>query len=514
MTILGGVAFFAFSLSLIPLLSRDFVPGADRGRISLAIELPPGASLAQTDAAVQEATRILRARPEVVSVFASLGTNVGGGGGPGLGSVTRAGDPRSANILATLVPFNQRDLRQVDIENALRPELDRLPGARIRFGADGQSGSRLQVTLVGNNPETLGAAADQLATEMRGVPGLSGARSTAALARPELQIAPREARAADLGVSVSAIANTVRLATVGDVDQALARFTLPDRQLPIRVMLDQRARGDMAELQALRVEGRGGVGVPLEAVADIRHGAGPAQIDRLGRQRQVTVEAELGGMPLGDATQLVAALPIMSNLPPGVMNRPTGDSEVMAELFGGFLMALGAGVLLVYFVLVLLFGGFLQPLTIMSALPLSLGGALLALLLAQKSMGVSAVIGVLMLMGIVAKNSILLVEYAIMIREGGRVAREEAIIEACRKRARPIVMTTIAMVAGMGHIALGIGAESEFRSPMALVVIGGLTTSTLLSLLFVPVAYVYVDRLEEWIARRFRPGARVAAPAE
>jgi hydrophobic/amphiphilic exporter-1 (mainly G- bacteria), HAE1 family len=226
------------------------------------------------------------------------------------------------------------------------------------------------------------------------------------------------------------------------------------------------------------------------------------------------VEAELGGMPLGDATRLVAALPIMSNLPPGVVNRPTGDSEVMAELFGGFLMALGAGVLLVYFVLVLLFGGFLQPLTIMSALPLSLGGALLALLLAQKAMGVSAVIGVLMLMGIVAKNSILLVEYAIMIREDGRVGREAAIIEACRKRARPIVMTTIAMVAGMAHIALGIGAESEFRAPMALVVIGGLATSTLLSLLFVPVAYVYVDRLEEWIARRLRPKSWAQAPAE
>jgi multidrug efflux pump subunit AcrB len=177
-------------------------------------------------------------------------------------------------------------------------------------------------------------------------------------------------------------------------------------------------------------------------------------------------------------------------------------------------MALGAGVLLVYLVLVLLFGGFLQPLTIMSALPLSLGGALLALLLAQKAMGVSAVIGVLMLMGIVAKNSILLVEYAIMMRAEGRVGREEAIIEACRKRARPIVMTTIAMVAGMGHIALGIGAESEFRAPMALVVIGGLATSTLLSLLFVPVAYVYVDRLEEWIARRFRPRGAVAAQAE
>ncbi|MBB3897764.1 efflux RND transporter permease subunit [Roseococcus suduntuyensis] len=514
LTILGGVAFFALSLALIPFISRDFVPGADRGRISMALELAPGASIEDTDAAVREATRILRARPEVVTVFASLGTQVGGGGGPGLGSVTRNGDPRVANILATLVPFQERALRQVDIENALRPELEMIPGARIRFGADGQSGSRLQVTLVGQDPVALAAAGDALAAQMRTIPGLSGARSTAALARPELQITPREARAADLGVSVSAIANTIRLATVGDVDQALPRFTLAERQIPIRVMLDERARADMAELRALRVEGRGGLAVPLEAVADIAHAAGPAQIDRLGRQRQLTVEAELGGMPLGDAMQRVNALPIMQNLPPGVANRPTGDSEVMAELFGGFLMALGTGVLLVYLVLVLLFGGFLQPLTIMSALPLSLGGALLALLVAQQAMGVSAVIGVLMLMGIVAKNSILLVEYAIMIRADGQVDRETAIIEACRKRARPIVMTTIAMVAGMAHIALGIGAESEFRAPMALVVIGGLATSTLLSLLFVPVAYVYMDRFEGWVARRLRPKSWAQAPAE
>jgi multidrug efflux pump subunit AcrB len=203
----------------------------------------------------------------------------------------------------------------------------------------------------------------------------------------------------------------------------------------------------------------------------------------------------------------------MRNLPEGVREQATGDKEVMAELFGGFALALGTGVLLVYLVLVLLFGGFLQPLTIMSALPLSLGGALMALLIAQKSLGVSAVIGVLMLMGIVAKNSILLVEYAIMIRRDDGLGREAAIMEAARKRARPIVMTTIAMVAGMAHIAAGIGADNEFRAPMALVVIGGLITSTLLSLIFVPVCYIYVDRFESWIARRFRPKT-APVPAE
>ena len=506
-TLAGGIGFFALSVALVPYIPQDFVPGADRGRSSIAIELAPGASLRETEIVVQQATRILKARPEVVSVFASMGTANSGaaGGGPAMGNTTRAGDPRTANLTVTLVPRTQRSVSQAQFEALVRPEMNLIPGARVRFGADGQSGSRLQITLIGTDTAALAEAARTLETQMRGLPQLAGARSTASLARPELQITPMEARAAELGISPAAIGATARLATIGDVDQLLPRFNLADRQIPIRVMMDERARSDVEMLRGLRIEGRGGLMVPLETVAEISYGAGPAQIDRLGRLRKATVEAELNGMALGDAVKLVAALPIMRALPPGVREQATGDKEIMAELFGGFAIALGTGVLLVYLVLVLLFGGFLQPLTIMSALPLSLGGALMALLLAQKSLGVSAVIGVLMLMGIVAKNSILLVEYAIMMRAEGKITREEAIMEAARKRARPIVMTTIAMVAGMAHIAAGIGADSEFRSPMALVVIGGLITSTLLSLIFVPVCYIYVDRLESWIARRFRP---------
>lgn len=501
----GGIGFFALSVALVPYIPQDFVPGADRGRSSIAIELAPGASISDTEQVVQQATRILKARPEVVSVFASMGTSNTGVGGPGLGSTTRSGDPRTANLTVTLVPRNERRLTQNQFEAAVRPLLDQIPGARVRFGADGQSGARLQITLVGADGAALAEAARTLETQMRGLPQLAGARSTASLARPELQIRPMEDRAAELGVSPASIGATARIATIGDVDQLLPRFTLADRQIPIRVMLDERARADPEALRGLRVEGRAGIMVPIESVAEIGHGAGPAQIDRLGRQRKATVEAELNGLPLGEAVKLVNALPIMQRLPDGVREQATGDKEVMAELFGGFAIALGAGVLLVYLVLVLLFGGFLQPLTIMSALPLSLGGALMALLIAQKSLGVSAVIGVLMLMGIVAKNSILLVEYAIMIRQEDGLGREAAIMEAARKRARPIVMTTIAMVAGMAHIAAGIGADNEFRAPMALVVIGGLITSTLLSLIFVPVCYLYVDRFESWIARRFRP---------
>jgi HAE1 family hydrophobic/amphiphilic exporter-1 len=500
-TIAVGVAFFGLSVALVPLIPRDFVPSADRGRSAVSIELAPGATLADSKAVAREATRILKARPEVASVFASIGTtgsNVVGG--PVSGSSTRTGDPRTANLVVMLVPRSERAVGQRAFEAAVRPELERLPGARVRFGAERQSGSRLQVTLAGGNAATLATAARELERQMRSVPQLAGVRSTGSLERPELQIVPRGARAAELGVSAAGIGTTARIATIGDMDHGLARFNLPDRQIPIRVMLDERSRGDLGVLRTLRVEGRDGVSVPLGAVADIRHGAGPARIDRLDRERKATVEAELNGLPLGEAMRLVAELPIMRNLPDGVREKETGDKETMRELFGGFTSALGAGVLLVYLVLVLLFGRLLQPLTILSALPLALGGALAALIITQKPLGVSAVIGILMLTGIVAKNSILLVEYAVLARGERGLSRNAAIAEAALKRARPIVMTTLAMCAGMLHTALGVGADAEFRSPMALVVTGGLITSTMLSLFFVPAAYSCMDQLEGWLA--------------
>ena len=501
-TIIAGVAFFGASIAFAPFVPRDFVAASDRSRTSIAIELAPGATLADTEAAAREATRILKAQPEVTSVLASIGSaNIGSPDGLALGSINKPGDLRMANLTVTLVPRAERSMSQQAFEASVRPELERLPGARVRFGADKQSGSRLQITLVSDDTAALAGAARELERQMRSVPLLAGVRSTANLMRPELQIIPFEARAAELGVSVVGIGATARIATIGEVDQNLARFDLPDRQIPIRVMLDEAARGDLDVLRTLQVEGRSGL-VPLGAVAEIRHGAGPAQIDRLDRVRKITVEAELNGLPLGEAMRLVAQLPIMQNLPTGVRELETGDKELMRELFGGFALMLGAGVLLVYVVLVLLFGGFMQPLTIMSALPLSLGGALMALVMTQKPLGIAAVVGVLMLMGIVAKNSILLVDSAIVARSTRGLSCHAAITEAARKRARPIVMTTVAMCAGMAHIALGIGADSEFRSPMALVVIGGLVTSTLLSLVFVPTAYSFVDQFEGWLARR------------
>ncbi|WP_149536562.1 efflux RND transporter permease subunit [Siccirubricoccus phaeus] len=502
LTILAALALMGASLALLPLVPRDFMPSPDRGRSVLALEMPPGTTLRGTAAAVREAEAILRARPEVASVFVSLGTTISGNAG--LGAATKTGEPRMANFIVTLKPRAERRSTQQHFEAAVRPALSRIPGARIRFGADGQSGARLLVTLAGTDPAALAAAGRELERQMRGLPRLAGVRSAASLERPELQILPLEARAAEAGVSTAAIATAARIGTIGDVNQSLGRFDLPGRQIYIRTMLDEAARHRLEALRLLRVESRAGPAVPLGNVAEIRAGSGPASIVRLDRRRQVTVEVELGTLALGEALEMVNALPILRDLPPGIERREIGDAETMRELFGGFAAALAAGVLLVYLVLVLLFGGVLQPITIMVALPLSLSGALLALLGTQRPFSISAVIGVLMLMGIVAKNSILLVEYAILARRERGVGRDEAVLEAVRKRARPVIMTTIAMVAGMAHIAAGIGADSEFRAPMAIVVIGGLVTSTLLSLVVVPVVYSCLDEAGDWIARRRR----------
>jgi hydrophobic/amphiphilic exporter-1 (mainly G- bacteria), HAE1 family len=511
-TIGGGILFFAASVALVPFIPHDFVPAGDRDRAALSIELAPGSTLADTEAVTREATRILKARPEVVSVFAAVGAASSGSvEGAALGNIRKAGDPQAANLTVKLLPRAERSLSQQEFENAIRPELERLAGARVHFAADKRGGSRLQITLVGDDPAALAGAARDLERQMRGIPRLSGARSTASLMRPELRIIPRDERAAERGVSVADIGATARLATVGDVDQSLARFDLADRQIPIRVMLEEHARGDLDTLRSLQVSGRDGL-VPLDAVAEIRYGAGPAQINHLDRLRKMTVEAELNGLPLGEAVRAVGELPIMRTLPAGVREQEVGDKETMRETLHGFALTLGAGVLLVYLVLVVLFGGFIQPITIMSALPLSLGGAMLALLMAQKSLGIAAIVGLLMLMGIVAKNSILLVESAIAARSLRGLSRSEAIIEAAQKRGKPIVMTTVAMCAGMLHVACGFGADAEFRSPMALVVIGGLITSTVLSLVFVPAAYTYMDQFEGWLAGRF--GLRSARPAE
>ncbi len=499
LTLAAGVALLGVSVALAPLIPRDFLAAPDRGRIGIAMELPPGAPLAVTARTAAEATRLIRARPEVAAVFTSLGTVVSGQAG--IGASTRTGEPRMANFIVTLVPRGDRALSQRAVEAALRAALADLPGARFRFGADGQGAARLQVTLMGEDPALLATTAAELERQMRGLGRFAAVRSAASLERPELRLVPDAAGAADLGVTTAAIAQTIRIATIGDVASNLPRFDQPGRRVPVRVMTDEAWRRSPETLERLTLATPSGAQVPLAQLLHIESGGGPSRLDRLDRQRRVTVEAETGGMPLGEAVALVDALPVMTSLPAGIGREALGDAATMRELFAGFAFAMAAGIGCVYLVLVLLFGSFLQPLVILAALPLALTGALLALLMTGRPLGLSAVIGLLMLMGIVAKNSILIVEYAIVARRAQGLSARAAAREAAMKRARPVVMTTAAMCAGMAHIAAGIGADAEFRAPMAMVAIGGLLSSTLLSLLVVPAGYVCMAAIEDRIAR-------------
>jgi multidrug efflux pump subunit AcrB len=340
----------------------------------------------------------------------------------------------------------------------------------------------------------LQAASQAVEQGLRTIKGLGNITSSASLQRPEVQIIPDVDKAAELGVTVESIAQVIRVATSGDFSNSMPKLNLPQRQVPIRVRLGASVRSSLDEIAQLRVPSRNG-SVSLETVGTVRMGSGPQQIDRMDRMRNVTFDIELNKRQIGDVLREVNALPALKNLPPSVKLLDSGDAKRMNELFASFGGAMVIGIMCIYVVLVLLFGDFLQPVTILGALPLSLGGAFLALLLTKNSFAMPSVIGLLMLMGVVTKNSILLVEYTIMARKERGLNRLEAIIDGCRKRARPIIMTTIAMAAGMLPIALGWSADPSFRSPMAVTVIGGLITSTLLSLVVIPVLYTYVDDL-------------------
>jgi multidrug efflux pump subunit AcrB len=423
-----------------------------------------------------------------------------------------AAETRKATLTIQLDPRGERPRKQV-IESAIRTAIEPVPGVRTKVGLGG-SGEKYVLVLTGEDPIALQQAAQAVERDLRTIPGLGSIASTASLIRPELAIRPNLARAADLGVTSAAIAETLRVATLGDYDTALAKLNLSQRQVPIVVRLEDAARTDLSVLERLAVPGSRGP-VMLGQVATLEVTGGPAVIDRYDRQRNINFEIELSGQPLGDVTRAAMALPSIQNLPVGVKVVEVGDAEVMGELFASFGLAMLIGILCIYLVLVLLFKGFLHPFTILAALPLSLGGAFVGLLLGHKSFSMPSLIGLIMLMGIATKNSILLVEYAIEARRGhdgqdGRpmvagMNRFDALMDACHKRARPIVMTTIAMGAGMLPIAFGWGsADSSFRSPMAIAVIGGLITSTVLSLLVVPVVYAFLDDIGELATRLMR----------
>lgn len=494
-TVAAALVFLVLSIGLALTIPTAFMPAQDKAQSTVTLKLGPDATLAQTVEVSRKASEMLRAIPEVKSVFIAAGT-ASSGSGMGMSSTTEVS---SSTFTVDLVDRGDRALKQSQVESLIRDRLKTIPGVRVTVSGS-SSGSTLEVTLAGDDADALDKAASQAEQQLRSLKNVGNVTSSAALQRPEVQVRPDYARAAALGVTSDALATAVRLATYGDYATALPKLNLPERQIAIRVRMDSAVREDMEAIAQLRVQGAGGA-VSLGSVADVAMGSGPSQIDRLDRSRNVTLSVELNGRPLGEVQREAMALPALKSLPAGVRLVEQGESQRMAELFTSFGTAMAIGVFCIYAVLVLLFHDFMQPATILCALPLAFGGAFGALWLTNQSFSMPVVIGVLMLMGIVTKNSILLVEYAIVARRDRGLARLEAVIDACHKRARPIVMTTIAMGAGMLPNALGLGAEPSFRQPMAIVVIGGLITSTVLSLLVVPVVFTYVDDLLQWLRR-------------
>jgi multidrug efflux pump subunit AcrB len=496
-TTLAAIVFFFGSFALVPLLPTGFIPPDDLSQTQVYLSLPPGSTFRESFATAEEARRIVELNPHVKMVYTAIG---GGAAGSDPFAPKGAPEVRKATLTINMTPRKERGgVRKQEVERQLREALAVLPGVQIKVGLGG-SNEKYVLVLASENGALLAEHARTVERELRTIPGIGAVTTTASLVRPELVVRPDFARMADLGVTSAAIADTLRIATAGDYDQNNAKLNLTQRQIPIVVKLPPEARQDLPLMERLTVPGKHGP-VMIGNVATLSLAGGPAEIDRYDRLRNINFEIELNQQPLGEVEKQALALPSLTTLPPGILQTTVGDAEAMGELFQSFGLAMATGVLCIYIVLVLLFKDFVQPVTILAALVLSVPGAFLALFVTQTALSMPSMIGLIMLMGIATKNSILLIDYVILARREHGLDRWHALLDACRKRARPIVMTTVAMGAGMLPIALGIGTDPSFRAPMAIVVIGGLITSTFLSLLVIPVVFTYVDDAVTWLKR-------------
>jgi multidrug efflux pump subunit AcrB len=498
LTLAAGLALFAISIWSTSLLPTGFMPVEDISRTVISLELPPGSTLNATRVETDRIAEMLRKVPEVRSVV-TLG---------GMTPTGQSSEVRKATLNVMLTPKGKRERSQKEVEAEISGRLAEVPDIRTWY-VNPRGERELAIAIMSKDPRALDAGVTALEVAMRREHGFRNVAANAGLDQPEVRVLPRLDEAARLGISTETISETVRVATIGDVGPALAKFNAGDRQIPIRVQLKEAARRDLRIIETLAVPGTSGVTVPLSGVANVAFGQGPSSIERYDRMRRVVIGADLiSGMTLGQAFDQVKSLPEAQDLPAGVWIQESGDAEIMVEAFGSFANAMGAGLLMMLAVLILLFGSVFQPITILFSLPLSIGGAILALLLTGNPISLPVVIGILMLMGIVTKNAIMLVDFAAEEERRG-VPRREAIVDAGRKRVRPIIMTTIAMVAGMLPSTLATGDGSEFQAPMAIAVIGGLIVSTVLSLVFVPSFYVvaegFSDRAQRFFGRFIGP---------
>ena len=512
-TVGAGFAAFLLTLFLLTKLPLAFNPPVDTGRSSVQLEMAPGTPLAVVARLSGQAATLLRARPEVAQVFEAIGSDE---------------DTRFANLNVNLVDRSKRKLSTVEFERDMAPALRQLPDARANFQSQsggGPGGHDITMMLVGDDPVLLRNAALKLVAGMKGIATLRDPHIDADLQRPEIVIKPHFDMAAQMGVSVAALSQTIRIATIGDIPQNLAKFSLSDRQIPIRVQMPEAMRSDLTTLENLPVPTASGASVPLKVVADVAFGEGPTKIRRYNQSRRVAIVADLAPKAQsGAALKTIYALPAFTGLPEGVKEVKFGEAEWQGELLVNFALALVSGILLVLAVLILLYRRALPPFVNLASLMLAPLGTVLALLITGFALSLPVFIGLLMLFGIVAKNSILLVDFAIEEMRAG-VDRATAILDAGHKRAQPIVMTSVAMVAGMLPIAFAFSGDGSWRQPMAVAVIGGITLSTILTLIIVPAGFTLADDLEKWIGRRLggavnraekapRPGLAAPQPAE
>ena len=494
---------FVGSLNLAGLLPTAFIPDDNGNQTRVSIELTPDVELEDTERVAAMAGERILGMPEVTHIFTAVGEvqasmEAGSGGGS-----------KAKNIAAldiVLVPRDERGSKK-DIERRISKVLAEVPGARFTVGISSGGGSGYNFSLTSSNPEILEQTVQQIMTDIRALPTAGDVTSDRSLPRPELTVIPDRLAMADKGVTTQDIATTLRIATVGDYEQRLSKLNLDTRQIPIVVRLPDVAKQNVNQLEGLYVLNSRPAeqGVRIGEVADLEFGTGPAQIKRLDRERAISITVQPADGELGELVQAVQNTPTMQNLPSTITVIAQGQAENMAELFNGFIIAMSVGIVCILGVLILLFGKLLQPFTILMALPLSIGGALAGLVITDSSLSMPSMIGFIMLMGIATKNSILLVDYAIIAQNRG-LARFEAIMDACRKRARPIIMTTIAMGAGMLPLVFGWGdADPTFRRPMAAAVLGGLVTSTLLSLVVIPVVYTLMDDISNWFSKWLVP---------
>lgn len=483
LTLLVGFGFLFASIQATSLLPTGFIPDEDTSRVVASVELPPGATLEDTRVSTDAIVDKLREIPEVTRVF------VLGGASP-----TGQREVRRASIFIILKPKSEREIRQKELKVTIADKLASVPDVRAWY-VNERGEREMAFSILSKDGAALDDAVARIEAKMRKVDGYLNVASAGSLSRPELRVTPKLEQAANLGVTPEAISEAIRVATIGDIGANLAKFNAGDRLVPIRVQLDEAARTDIRNIAALRVTNTSGVSIPLTAVAEIGFGEGPSSIDRYDRVRRATIGADLKrGFELGTAQETFNKIVEEVGLPEGVRIAATGDAEIQGEVVQGFIQAMTTGLMLVLAVLILLFGSVFQPITILLSLPLSFGGVVIALLATQNPVSMPVYIGLLMLMGIVTKNAIMLVDFAVEEVARGK-DRMTALLEAGRKRARPIVMTTIAMAAGMLPSAYGVGDGGEFRAPMAIAVIGGLIVSTVLSLVFVPSFYTVMDDL-------------------